>query len=595
MSKLPYRPLPAYGEGLQGYLFRLAEGNGYGSINFLLGQNKISIRQLVQWLGLSTSRPLKQLIPQLRSPWLAHIQPWNLHNSRYCPQCLENSPTWKIEWECKYFTVCPEHGNRLVEVCTDCGKRLTWKRGSLLACDCGAHLVGATADKANGAEISLAAAILSKIDETKPHSISLTRHLNLEQLCQMTHAFGTFGHADEVKVSQKILNLSNIEVAARLTKIAAEIITHWPGNFYLMLDNLRRVNASPEGNRLLAREYGVFYSYVFSSRMSSKKFDFIREAFESHISNNWLVPLTRRNKRISPEGVSSGVWLPLNQAAKQLGTTRQHLESMYDAGMINVHVRRMESNKRMMCIDRAFLPGIQEILDDMVDHTKASAILNIKKTRMTQLLKSHVVHAYTELRKTGGIWGISLKSIKEILSIGEGMPTPEDISTTIVGMDHALRFWLLEDFLFPALIRAVKNREIMPVAISPGQPGIPGWVFEHDRLKTWCGEQTQQARNGALTIPQVAVELGIKQEAAYHFVRKGILKAVKMGASANATLITQAEILRFRTNYVLSRDLAESAGTSASHTMRLLAKRGIRPVCGKNIDGCAQYLYQRNF
>ena len=592
MNKLPYRPLPAYGEGLQGYLFRLAEGNGYGSIDFLLGQDKISIHRLVKWLGLYTTRPLKQLFPQLQSKWLAHIQPWNLHNSRYCPHCLGETPTWKIEWECKYFTVCPKHGTRLVEVCTDCGKRLTWKRGTLLACDCGAKLVKATAEQADDVEIRLATAILSKLDDNRPHAFSPIAHVDLEQLCHMIHVVGTYAIADEIKVSQKIPNLGNIEVAAKLTEAAAEIIVNWPGNFYLMLDKLRRINASPAGNKLLSREYGNFYSYVFS-RMTSRKFDFIREAFETHISNNWLVPLNRRNKRISPDGVSSGVWLPLNQAAKQLGTTRRHLESMYDAGMINLRVRRAESNKRMLCIDRAFLPGIQEILDDMVDHAKASDILNIKKTRMTQLLKCHVVHIYTQSRTAGGVWGISLKSLQEILSIGEGLPAPESIQTTTIGMDHAMRFWLLQDFLFPTLVQAVKKQEIMPVAISPDQPGIPGWVFEHDRLKSWCSEQIQKARNGAMTIPQVAVELGIKQEAAYHFVRKGILKANKMGDSANVRVVTQEELLRFRASYVLSRDLAESVGTSASHAVRLLAERGIKPVCGKNIDGCAQYLYQR--
>ena len=67
-----------------------------------------------------------------------------------------------------------------------------------------------------------------------------------------------------------------------------------------------------------------------------------------------------------------------------------------------------------------------------------------------------------------------------------------------------------------------------------------------------------------------------------------------MEASGIVKLITQEELLRFRASYVLSRDLAESVGTSASHAVRLLAERGIKPLCGKNIDGCAQYLYQRS-
>lgn len=592
MNKLPYRPLPAPGEGLYGFLLRLAEGNGYGSVDFLLGEEKISLVRLVQWLGLSTTQPLKQFFLQLQSTRMAHIQPWNLQNSRYCPQCLEDYPSWRIGWECKYFTVCPKHGTRLIEVCTNCGQRLTWKRSTLLTCDCGAQLAKATADKADEAEIRLASALLSKIEENQPHAISLTRFLNLSQLCQTIHVFGSYAHADEMKMTQKTPYLANIEIATKLAKAAAEIIVNWPGSFYRLLNNLRSLNSPQSQAALLTKEYGFLYSYVFS-RMTSRKFDFICTAFENHIANNWLVPLTRRNKRISPDGLSSGVWLPLNQAAKQLGTTRLHLESMYDAGIINLNTRRLESNKRMLCIDRAFLPGIKELLEDMVDHKTACSILSIKKTRMTQLLKCHVVHAYTEHRAAGGIWGISLKSLREILSIGESLSPSESIPTTTVDMAHALRFWLLQDFLFPTLIQAVKNLEIMPVSISPGQPGIPGWIFDHDRLKAWCNEQIQKARNGALTIPQVAVGLGIKQEAVYHFVRKGILKADEMDASAKVKLVTQQELLRFRASYVLSRELAESIGTSPSHVVKMLEQRGVKPVCGKSVDGCVQYLYQR--
>lgn len=50
-TKLMFRPLPLPNEGLNGYLLRLAEGNGYSGIGFLCGSEQISGRALMLWLG----------------------------------------------------------------------------------------------------------------------------------------------------------------------------------------------------------------------------------------------------------------------------------------------------------------------------------------------------------------------------------------------------------------------------------------------------------------------------------------------------------------------------------------------------------------
>lgn len=592
LTKLMFRPKPLPQEGLNGFLLRLAEGNGYSGIDFLCGSQRVSSQVLRRWLGLKDNGPLAWLMPQLTSSRTAYIKPWNHKGSRYCPECLKENPIWRLEWESTYVTVCPTHRSQLIDTCGVCGKQLTWKRKRLMACDCGTLLRAEPID-ASGAEIALAKAIHEKIHDERC-SLGLVMALSYEQLCHLVHVLGVYSYPEEGRTTQNVANLANLEVAQVLTKASAEILADWPTAFYRMLDNLMSLRSAQTDKSSLGKQYGYFYSYAFN-RLKGWRFGFIHRAFESHIVRNWDRPLNQRNRRISIQARSNGAWVPLDFAVQQLGTTHNQLKLLFDAGQISATVRKLESGRKSICLDRDELPAIKELLGDMVDQQTACSMLNIEKRRMLQLSRNRVIGVYMEPKEGGGKWSLSRNSLREILAIGEGLPPPESVSSvSCIRMDHVLQFWLQHEFLFPALIQAVRKREIVPVAVSPELPSIQGWVFDEDRLKHWQNEQVQSARNGAMTIPQVAEKLKVKQETIYHFVRKGVLETSKIDSHRDATLITEEALRCFTENYAFSREFAEFIGTSPSQATRMLKKHGIQPVCGKEIDGCFQYLYQRN-
>src|SRR6266481_6100003 len=145
-----------------------------------------------------------------------------------------------------------------------------------------------------------------------------------------------------------------------------------------MLDNPLNLHATQTDKPSLARQYGYFYSYAFY-RMKAKKFGFIYQAFEGHIVRGWIRPLTQRNRRISPQARSDGVWVPLDFVVQQLGTTHNQLKLLFDTGQISASVRRLESGRRSICIDRGELSAIKALLEDMVDQQTARSILNIER------------------------------------------------------------------------------------------------------------------------------------------------------------------------------------------------------------------------
>ena len=57
-----------------------------------------------------------------------------------CPHCLSEEPWSRGEWELKSYIACDKHGVRLIDVCDQCKRKLSWDRTELLHCFCGRSL-----------------------------------------------------------------------------------------------------------------------------------------------------------------------------------------------------------------------------------------------------------------------------------------------------------------------------------------------------------------------------------------------------------------------------------------------------------------------
>lgn len=590
-ARLPYRPLSYPHEGLNGFLLRLAEGNGFNGIRTLVGDRPVTWSRLASWLGRDDG--FGQLEGQLNAKKASPRPLWNNLSSRYCPACLKADSTWRQEWELTLLTMCPFHGCRLVEVCPDCGRQVTWSRMKLLSCDCGFRFQAACATKATEAETALASTLCAKLTG-RGRVPALVGLLSLEQLYQLIVALGAYSHMERGKRPQKIPNLGHLQVSEKLTRAVAEILATWPAGFNALLDKLVHDHPPPAQGGGLPRQFGFFYAYVFRW-MNAPEFGFVLSAFEKYIARHWPQPLNERNKRMSPELRIASVWMPVSVAAKELGTTRKRLLLLYEAGMISLNGRQTASSRTVLCVERNALLGIKLLLADLMDHKTACAILNITKWRLSQLLHHNVVRAVVVPGKWGaGKWGISMKSLQKVLLTGDGLPPVGSIGDEpVITMDYAFRYLLKRSYLFPLLVEAAIQKTLVPIAVRPEVPGVAGWVFRRDQLVRWIDDRIQGKRQGMLTIPEAAVRLGIKQQALYHFVSKKLVR-VDYDPDCFATLVPADELARFQEKYVLGREIGKRLGTSASQAVKMLQKYEAPAICGKTIDGSSQYLYRRD-
>lgn len=591
MQKLLYHPFPAEHEGLHGFLLRLVEGNQLQGVKQLWGGRHPSQEDLRARLGLTpSSNGLDRLFRQWE--WRGGNRPlWNGQTSRYCPACLKEGSYWRQEWELSMMAVCPTHSCALTDVCHACGKMLDWRRASLHICPCGQQLCEAPAIPADKKEARLASVFADKVRGTEcaPGHLQL---LSLDQFHRLAVTLGAYATVTPRKSELQIRQFRTLSTVRPLFSAAAKTLIGWPKGFHRLLKRLEGSRGTSEAAKIPAR-FGRIYDYLFKN-FQEPAFGFVLHAFEAYVEKTWRYSLTERNKRFSAELRRTHLWVPAKAAAAQLGVSRRQIGLLVEAGKIDGSIKQTPAGRTVLCVDRRQIPVMQETLNDLIDLKTAAAMLGLKKSRAAQLVEHHLLGpAIAPKSARASRWALSKSTLEQILFLGSDLPVGEERGdASLVGLPYALQYWLHKDYLFPRLILGVIKGEIIPVAQAKERVGLGAWVFERQILKQWIADQVKEKRKGAVTLPEAAKYLRIKQEVAYHLVKGGLLDSW-IEKDSKCLLIKQSALDEFSQAYSLCTDLASRVGYSSKHLVLEIEKRGVMPVSGPCVDGCRQYIYRQ--
>lgn len=595
-GKLIFHPFPDNGEGLNGYLSRLAEGNHLCGLQKIIVRGSSEVEELSNRLGVSSDHAqLAPLSIQSKNDGRAAYRVWNNQTSRYCPECLRVHALWKQEWELAIMTVCSRHGRLLIDTCKKCGDALTWKRQRLFHCDCGAGLKHAEAENADKFSIELAKCIQAK----HLNQMGEAEHLDLltiSQLHDLVIFIGAYARdAGSSGKRMKIARFSSLQTAHAITQSAAAVLMDWPSGLYKMLDELSTSEAMRSSTKLSVR-FGPFYRYFFRT-FTAREYGPVIHAFESYLEKNWTAPLAKRNRCLSPTLRKNHVWVPAHILAKELNTSRKQLLRLHEEGRIAGHLTKTPGGRSTFCVDRREILLIKGLLHDLIDMQTTCEILGISKNRVIQLAEHALLGKAISPNKKGyGKWALSRKYMEAMpLFGGEWIPVNENDHPDKVSLAFALKYLLYRRCLFPRLLIAVIEEKILPRGQAIEHTGIAAWLFDRAELETWIELQNQELRAGALSVVDAAKKLKLKQEVAYHLVRRGILGSY-IEEDTGQMIVGQADIEKFNQNYISTGEIALRIGgvLRASAIPSYLESRGIKPYAGPTIDSCRQYLYQRS-
>lgn len=586
MGYLLIHPPMYLNEGPMGYLFRLAHEN-LVSIQGLQALG-LDLPAISSWLSkFDEGSPIQEVEYRdvITKSYIDYPNIWVKRFGRFCPMCLAKSDKWHFSWELLFADACVIHECWLVDTCALCGKQITWRRASLMHCDCGAPLSCQLTSKCPDAVVQLSLLIQNSIIEIESFSKEPFSSLASNKLLQLIKFLGIYTGLATQNKPQKIANLDFLSVSWNITSQAAEIIHRWPNSLYESLDKMQSVNIS--SGRLSGR-FGGVYTTLYRC-FGTESFSELRRPFESYIASHWRGAFGKRNRRMPEYVLLRLAWISPQLACEQLNISRQYLSMLVKEGKIRGEVRQTPSGREFLVVSRIDVENLAPVLEGSINLQCAAKLLGLAKNRVRCLLSLLEPEAHKTINQYG-VWVINKLNLFKVIEFISSLPIIPDCEE-VVTFYHILRYWCCSDIEVGSLLKVALDGSSMIKGRVSSECTLPGLVFCRLRVKEFLSSIRSQHHN-EFTIPEVARLLNIKQEVAYFLVRKGILKTTSiLIGNIKAQGVARWQLEYFRLHYEFARDIAGEVNGSSRAVTDVLSRLGVEPISGPNVDGGRQIIF----
>lgn len=519
------------------------------------------------------------------------FNPWVRRWARCCPRCLALRQIWLIGWEVLFADACPQCGRWLVDSCSQCGVQIPWTRHRLQFCDCGQSLTGEQACHAPESVVRLSRALHCKAMGLEPTDIQLFNGMSLGQCVRLVRLLGTYGASDGCGAPQKVLHIDALQVSWPVTSMAAEILCTWPMGLTRLLENLRGRERN-EGKGKLTRAFGGFYAALYKG-FKDVEFDFLRTAFETYVAEHWTGAIAKRNRRLGETVLSSMAWIPANHACRALSVSRRRLVDLIQEGRLRGETRLSSTNRRFIVVLRADVENLVANFDDGIPLIEAATRLGLTKQRLLALLPI-ICPTARKLGEQGCPWSIPVIWVERWETLIRSQLPVEATDSTTVALDHLLRYWPWTDKQIGNLLVDIFSGAIAPAGAIKTAGGVGTLVLHVNQLNQWFSSK-QGMPYDEMTLPDVALRIGVKQEVVYALVRVGLLHAsLRKSGRRTEQRVKRSVLDDFEHRYIFGRDVARVLGRSPRATAAFLVTEGVLPVAGPGIDTCRQTVFERD-
>lgn len=519
------------------------------------------------------------------------FNPWVHRWSRFCPHCLASRQCWLIGWEVLFADACAACGCWLVDTCSACTAQISWKRDRLLQCTCGKYLVDEQACAAPAAVVRLSQSLQSVAMGLRPSCTPVLKGLSLGQCGRLIRLLGTYGNDNGHHLPQKVNHIDSLQVSWPITSMAAEILESWPAGLARLLENLRG-HGNVEDQGKLAKAFRGFYSALYKG-FRDAEFDFVRTAFENYVAAHWTGAIGKRNRRLDESVLRNMSWIPANHACLVLDVSRRRLNDLIQEGHLQGEKRLTAGHREFIVVKRSDVETLALTQDDGVSLLDASLRLGLKKQRLLALL--HIICPQAKkLGAQGCPWAIPVNWIERWETLLRTQVQAESIDATTVALGHLIRYWPWTGEQIGHLLVDILTSEIVPAGVLRSGKGVGTLVLHVHDLNHWFSGK-QRVPCAELTIPAIALRIGVKQEVVYALVRSGLLQATPRKIGRRLEQRVKVTILEaFEQRYILGRDIAQLLGRSPRAVAEFLVADGVRPVAGPGVDNCRQIVFQRD-
>lgn len=568
-------PKPGDDEGPAGYRMRVAEAN-------LLPYRWVAQEELDVDGADVDAAPVFQRWRSLKcGPGI-----WVNRRARWCPVCLAEHGRGRIGWELLFADACAGCGHWLLDACSACGEPVTWLRHALARCACGANLCDQPSRMAPPAVVRLTRSMeqlaLGLPDGELPH----LSELSISQCSRLVRVLGAYGSARHQRAPQKIVGADTLDVSWTISTVAAEILADWPSGLHRILSKPRGDGNAGTGR--MAGVFGGFYRALYKG-LKDREFDWVREAFEDYIAENWTGAIGKRNRRMPAAVLARMSWLPAPEAASLLGISTRRLAFLIESGRVAAKHRVSPTGREFAMVRRADVEALAKDVTSDVSLAEASVMLGIKRQRLSRLLPQICPDA-TKVTLQGTPWLIPNAWANGWFDRISRLPTVRCVPEGGVSLDHLLRYGPLGDQAIAALLNDIESANIIPIGRLDSTHGLPAIVLDRTQLMDTHGRHPFST----LSVPVAAEWLGVKQEVAYALIRLGLLHAEERAQGRRTAACVDVEALKlFQATYVFATELAKACGRSPKAIVAALTAEGIDAAAGPGHGTCRQAVYAR--
>jgi excisionase family DNA binding protein len=455
-------------------------------------------------------------------------------------------------------------------------------------CKCGADFSSQTTSPASPLEVMLSREVLAIASSLPALDLlpirTVTGSNKFEDACSFIRAIGKH-YNQRYAPNARNLPLPDLGLARTHVQQTATILSNWPDSFQIFLRQFAQLDT--------AEPQSYFRSTALSNLLRALlKFDRTSPlAIETRNLLSALEPTVWDKRHYGPypkpQVSTPSKFSYITPAAKRLNVSRKTVKQLIADGKLCA-INRPGGRRDFTLIPTSALSQAQSSLTDRISHKETARLLGISSNRLTQLQEAELFST----GKTGASCTIYY-SHKQLGRFLEDFKVCEDQHhcSDSRSLKNIAKYITSCDREFVAIIRALMNRDLRIVHYDKALGTLAGMHVSQSEFAEWRAQK--RIRN--LLVDEAAQCLGLKQEVAYHLVRKGLIKSSREKVGRRTCrIILQKDLEEFIQKYISAVEMAKMYGTSPQSLVYRLFRKSIYPETGPAIDGGRQYFYLRS-
>jgi hypothetical protein len=268
------------------------------------------------------------------------------------------------------------------------------------------------------------------------------------------------------------------------------------------------------------------------------------------------------------------------KVARRLGVGAARLaDALDDMGHLGVASRQTAGGRVRRVVSTEAASAAKQLLDARVAAKTAARQLGLSIARVHQLITDGV------LKVSGG--KLNQNDVDALRQNVLACAAPGQFPRDGVSLRHVLRY-CVPIRRTGAFLGALLRKELTCYLPQTAERAIDV-VLSQSLVQAWLVQGSVTPRP-ALTLPEVAGFLGLKQQVAYHLARKGLIQVVVHHVGKRkAQVVTQQALLAFKSSFVPLAWVAAQAGIDHRHGLRWAQAECLEIASGPTVDGGRQY------